>query len=277
MAVVRRGSIVASLALHAAIAAGLIVGIGPRASPPRRGEPAGLALVDLARDAPTAISPPIAPPTLAPEPVRSPAPPPRPRRSRPRAAPTPAPAPVTPDRAAAASGNDAAPLAPAAPPAEAPPAEAPPAGAPSSAGPPTTAVAPSSTPSSGRGVDHGIGGGLGGREPGGRGLGGRGGDGRAGGGGDRAASAPPPRVSKARPARLIWPRRTAETDRGTLVLLIVSVDDDGFVTGVRIKGASPRRRDEQAADAAWKFRYDPARDHDGRPIASKVDQPVVVL
>jgi TonB family protein len=87
----------------------------------------------------------------------------------------------------------------------------------------------------------------------------------------------PPRVSKARPARLIWPKRTAETDQGTLVVLILSVDHDGFVTGVRLKGASPRRRDEQAADAAWKFRYDPARDHDGRPIASKVDQPVVVL
>ena len=31
-----------------------------------------------------------------------------------------------------------------------------------------------------------------------------------------------------------------------------------------------------AADAVWKFRYDPARDDDGRAIASKVEQEFIL-
>ncbi len=112
--------------------------------------------------------------------------------------------------------------------------------------------------------------------------GGGGGSGAGPGRGSTASARPRPfstagRISKARPARLIWPTRSAEADRGTLIVLTVTVDDDGFVTGVRVKRGVTLRRDEQAADGAWKFRYDPARDDDGRPIRSVVEQPVVVL
>jgi TonB family protein len=80
----------------------------------------------------------------------------------------------------------------------------------------------------------------------------------------------------ARPARLIWPTRTADADEGTLYTVLVHVDADGYVDGVRLRGASTSRRDQKAADAVWRFRYDPARDEGGRPIASVVEQPFVV-
>lgn len=84
------------------------------------------------------------------------------------------------------------------------------------------------------------------------------------------------RHSLARPARLIWPTRSGSESQGTLYTVRVDVDDDGYVAGVRLLDASMSRRDQRAADAVWKFRYDPARDHAGRPIASTVDQPFIL-
>jgi hypothetical protein len=256
MASVRRASIVASLALHGVVAVVLVVVSAPGRGP-SSDDHVARSVIALSTGVPAPIAQPTAP--VAPPPARAHAPAPRPqtRRARPRVVRSPA---------IAAAGVTA--LAPN--PGTASPSLAPAPGPPPTAATGETGITPPTT--SRGGGDRGRAGGPGAGGPGGSGLGGRGGTGL-----DRASAAPPPRVSKARPARLIWPKRTAETDQGTLVVLILSVDHDGFVTGVRLKGASPRRRDEQAADAAWKFRYDPARDHDGRPIASKVDQPVVVL
>jgi hypothetical protein len=284
MASVRRASIVASLALHGVVAVVLVVVSAPGRGP-SSDDHVARSVIALSTGVPAPIAQPTAP--VAPPPARAHAPAPRPqtRRARPRVVRSPAIAAAGVTALAPNPGTASPSLAPA--PGPPPTAAMPPAAMPSAAMPPAAVptAAPAETsrnatgetgitpPTTSRGGgDRGRAGGPGAGGPGGSGLGGRGGTGL-----DRASAAPPPRVSKARPARLIWPKRTAETDQGTLVVLILSVDHDGFVTGVRLKGGSPRRRDEQAADAAWKFRYDPARDHDGRPIASKVDQPVVVL
>jgi hypothetical protein len=284
MASVRRASIVASLALHGVVAVVLVVVSAPGRGP-SSDDHVARSVIALSTGAPAPIAQPTAP--VAPPPARAqaPAPRPQPRRARPRVVRSPAIAAagvtaLAPNPGAASPSLAPAPGPPptaAMPPAAMPPAAVPPAAVPTAAPAETSRNATGETgitpPTTSRGGgDRGRAGGPGAGGPGGSGLGGRGGTGL-----DRASAAPPPRVSKARPARLIWPKRTADTDQGTLVVLILSVDHDGFVTGVRRKGGSPRRRDEQAADAAWKFRYDPARDHDGRPIASKVDQPVVVL
>ncbi|MBK9036833.1 MAG: hypothetical protein IPL61_37220 [Myxococcales bacterium] len=84
------------------------------------------------------------------------------------------------------------------------------------------------------------------------------------------------RRSLARPARLIWPTRTGSEAQGTLFTVIVKVDAEGYVAGVRLEGGSTRRRDQQAADAVWRFRYDPARDAAGRPIPSTLEQAFIL-
>ncbi len=92
-----------------------------------------------------------------------------------------------------------------------------------------------------------------------------------------AAAAPSlARRSLARPARLIWPVRSGSEAQGTLYTVRVDVDVDGYVAGVRLLDSSMSRRDQRAADAVWKFRYDPARDHAGRPIASTLEQPFIL-
>jgi hypothetical protein len=58
--------------------------------------------------------------------------------------------------------------------------------------------------------------------------------------------------------------------------MLLTVDDDGFVVGVHAKHALTSRQDEKAADAVWRFRYDPARDDAGRPIASRVEQEFIL-
>jgi hypothetical protein len=45
---------------------------------------------------------------------------------------------------------------------------------------------------------------------------------------------------------------------------------------VRLPAAPLRRREQDAAAAVWRFRYDPARDDAGRPIASTVEQAFVL-
>ncbi len=58
---------------------------------------------------------------------------------------------------------------------------------------------------------------------------------------------------------------------------LLTVDEDGFVVGVKLISGPMGRRAERAADAVWRFRYEPALDDAGRPIASKVEQPFVLL
>ncbi len=130
----------------------------------------------------------------------------------------------------------------------------------------------------GGGDDHGDG--DGGGEGGGRGAGA--GAGRGTGQGYLAAASTPPALvrptgySKARPARLIWPVRRGEEREGTLFVARVRVDRDGLVVGAKLVSASPNHRESEAVSAVWRFRYEPALDDDGVPIASWVEQSFIV-
>lgn len=162
-----------------------------------------------------------------------------------------------------------------------------PAGEPRSLTPTTTAVADGAVPvpagrdaghvagnghvaGTGAGTGSGIGDGVG------RGVG------NGEGAGDRtgrriAAVRPVVPPSLARPARLIYPRRQGDAREGRMFLVLLTVDADGFVVGVKMKRGSGGRRGDKAADAVWRFRYDPARDARGRKIRSQVEQPFILL
>ncbi|MEZ4404373.1 MAG: hypothetical protein R3B06_30410 [Kofleriaceae bacterium] len=92
----------------------------------------------------------------------------------------------------------------------------------------------------------------------------------------RVPPRPPPRRSLARPARLIWPTRTADASAGQAGEVRVTVDTDGIVVGVRTLPGRTSSADRRAADAVWRFRYDPARDADGRPVRSTFMQAYVL-
>jgi hypothetical protein len=116
-------------------------------------------------------------------------------------------------------------------------------------------------------------------------LGGEGGVGRGGRGGGRGRgiggrgngrSTPLKRdlrrISRARPARLIYPKRSRPEVPGEVFVVLLTVDADGYVDGVRLrKGVNPHD-DSKALEAVWRFRYAPALDDGGRPITSKVVQ-----
>ncbi|HEY5949604.1 MAG TPA: hypothetical protein VIV40_29115 [Kofleriaceae bacterium] len=88
---------------------------------------------------------------------------------------------------------------------------------------------------------------------------------------------PAPPVSKARPAKLIWPNRDREVDDDdNLFVARVTVDRDGSVVGARMTRTRPGSRADHAANAIWTFRYAPALDDDGRPIPSTFEQPFQV-
>ncbi|MEO7097180.1 MAG: hypothetical protein ABI175_28225 [Polyangiales bacterium] len=101
------------------------------------------------------------------------------------------------------------------------------------------------------------------------------------GGGITAGAPPPPpppapKLSKARPARLIFPTRQREVDDGELYVMRVTVDADGFVAGATLVRGFGGRRDEVASSQIWRFRYDPARDDDGAPVRSVLEQRFLV-
>ncbi|HSD89199.1 MAG TPA: hypothetical protein VLB44_16840, partial [Kofleriaceae bacterium] len=102
------------------------------------------------------------------------------------------------------------------------------------------------------------------------------------GGGVRVAEAvpappPPPAVSKARPAKLVWPTRDEEVeDEGTLFIARVTVDEEGTVVGARMVKTRPGSRGDRAADLIWQFRYTPALDDRGVAIRSTFEQPFQV-
>jgi hypothetical protein len=84
--------------------------------------------------------------------------------------------------------------------------------------------------------------------------------------------APPP-VSKARPAKLIWPNRDADVeDESYLFVARVTVDAEGSVVGARMVTMRPGSRGERAANAIWTFRYAPALDDRGVPVRSTFEQ-----
>lgn len=63
---------------------------------------------------------------------------------------------------------------------------------------------------------------------------------------------------------------------GALFVMQVTVDAEGFVAGARLMRGFGGRRDEIASEQIWRFRYDPARDDDGRAIRSVIEQRFLV-
>jgi hypothetical protein len=89
-----------------------------------------------------------------------------------------------------------------------------------------------------------------------------------------AADDHPARVSKARPARLVYPSRDSDTDAERLFVAVVTVDSDGFVVGAHLTDTgTPGPLRDDAAGLIFKFRYAPALDDDGRPVRSTFEQP----
>jgi len=90
------------------------------------------------------------------------------------------------------------------------------------------------------------------------------------------APPPAPKLSKARPARLVFPSRQREVDDGELYVMRVTVDADGFVSGATLVRGFGGGRDDIASAQIWRFRYDPARDDDGQPVRSVLEQRFLV-
>ena len=87
---------------------------------------------------------------------------------------------------------------------------------------------------------------------------------------------PPPAekpVSKARPAKLIYPKRERDLGADALFIARITVDTDGYVVGAKLVRGRQGPRDDEAADLIFRFRYLPALDDDGRAIASTFEQP----
>lgn len=89
-------------------------------------------------------------------------------------------------------------------------------------------------------------------------------------------AAPEPAMSRARPPRLIYPARDREVEDSLLFVARLTIDADGFVIGVRLVRGVGGIRDDQAANAVWRFRYSPALDDDGRPIQATIEQRFLV-
>ncbi|MEJ7597880.1 MAG: hypothetical protein WKG01_08235 [Kofleriaceae bacterium] len=87
---------------------------------------------------------------------------------------------------------------------------------------------------------------------------------------------PPPIVSKARPAKLVYPTREREAEDGEPFVARVIVDHEGYVVGAHLVRGQGGRRDEVATEMIWKFRYAPALDDAGMPVRSTLDQPFLV-
>lgn len=88
--------------------------------------------------------------------------------------------------------------------------------------------------------------------------------------------APPPPPSKARPPKLIYPKREAEAEPGEQFVARIKIDRDGYVVGARLVHRSNSPRDDDAAALIFRFRYAPALDAAGRPIDATIDQPFLV-
>lgn len=104
-----------------------------------------------------------------------------------------------------------------------------------------------------------------------------------GAGGSRAPVPPPPGApraeqvaSKARPPRLVYPKRNRDVEDGETFVARVTIDEDGYVVGAKLVRGFGGRRDDEAAGLIFKFRYAPALDDAGRPIRSTLDQNFLV-
>ena len=134
------------------------------------------------------------------------------------------------------------------------------------------------------GSEHANGGGVDRDGDGGEGygVGGNRGDGIGFGDGNRIVLAeeltmpPPPAakpISKARPAKLIYPTRQRDLGEDALFVAKITVDTDGYVVGAKLVRGRSGPRDDEAADLIFRFRYLPALDDAGRAIRTTFEQP----
>lgn len=75
---------------------------------------------------------------------------------------------------------------------------------------------------------------------------------------------------------MIYPARDREVEDSRLFVARLTIDADGFVIGVRLVRGVGGVRDDQAANAVWRFRYSPALDDDGRPVLATIEQHFLV-
>ena len=87
--------------------------------------------------------------------------------------------------------------------------------------------------------------------------------------------APPP-PSRRHPAILLHPSRQTEVDAEELFVARVTVDREGDIVGVHMLRSHPGSRGEVADTMIWQFRYAPATDDDGKPVASTFEQSFAV-
>jgi outer membrane biosynthesis protein TonB len=89
---------------------------------------------------------------------------------------------------------------------------------------------------------------------------------------------PPPALvaSKARKPKLIFPARERESDPDRLFVAMVTIDEDGYVVGAKLVRGRGGAADRRAEELIWKFRYEPARDADGRAIRTQLEQQFLV-
>lgn len=90
---------------------------------------------------------------------------------------------------------------------------------------------------------------------------------------DVPAPPPPPPISKARPAKLIFPTRDEDVDdEASLFTAKITVDADGDVIAAHMLTLRIGAKADRAASAIWTFRYEPALDDEGVPIRSTFEQ-----
>lgn len=82
--------------------------------------------------------------------------------------------------------------------------------------------------------------------------------------------------SKARPPRLVYPKRNRQEDPARLFVAVLKIDADGYVVGAKLESQPPGVNADRAMSAVWRFSYDPARDDAGEPISATVEQPFMV-
>ena len=92
---------------------------------------------------------------------------------------------------------------------------------------------------------------------------------------------PPPEIaekppSKARPPKLIYPKRDRDGDESETFVARLTVDTDGYVVGARLLRGIGGPRDELASQLVWRFRSAPALDADGRAIRATIEQRFLV-
>jgi hypothetical protein len=87
---------------------------------------------------------------------------------------------------------------------------------------------------------------------------------------------PPPVASKARKPKLVFPAREREADPDRLFVAMVTIDEDGYVVGARLLRGRGGPADRRAEELIWKFRYEPARDDDGRAVRTQLEQQFLV-